>query len=103
MLKNKLGDNIAIIFVMTATLMMAFQEALVKLISNDLSIWQLFFIRSLLTILLLSCYAFLFPQRASVSPTFRQWSLLRSSLIILMYVAFYAALSLLDLSSRRQG
>lgn len=98
MLKNKFGENIAIIFVMTATLMMAFQDALVKLMSNDLSIWQLFFIRSLLTILLLSCYAFLFPQRASVLPTFRQWSLLRSSLIILMYVAFYAALSLLDLS-----
>lgn len=98
MLSNRLGDNVAVLFVMAATFMMATQDALIKLLTSDVSIWQLFVIRSLLSISVLCAFACVFPLRESLLPTQRKWSLLRSSLMTFMYLAYFTALSLLDLS-----
>lgn len=98
MLSNRLGDNVAVLFVMAATFMMATQDALIKLLTSDVSIWQLFVIRSLLSIAVLCAFACVFPLRESLLPTQRKWSLLRSSLMTFMYLAYFTALSLLDLS-----
>lgn len=76
---------------------MAFQDALVKLMSDGLPLWQLFFLRSVLTLPLLALMA-----GSARGAVFRKalgaWVLIRSALIVAMYVFFYAALPLLDLS-----
>ncbi|MEM6986754.1 MAG: EamA/RhaT family transporter, partial [Pseudomonadota bacterium] len=74
---------------------MAFADALIKLVSDDLSLWQIFMLRSLcgLPVLLwLTPAAEL--KRALRSPSV--W--LRSALLVLCWLAYYTSLPLLDLS-----
>jgi len=84
--------------ILAATAVMAFQDAIVKLLSATMPLWQLFLLRSLIAIPLL--LAMRRPRhawsdiRAATSP----WLLARSLLLVFMYVAFYAALPMLDLS-----
>lgn len=92
---TKYGGPLAIV---GATSLMAFQDSLVKLISDGLPLWQLFFVRS---VMVLPIIGFVLwrqsPQqlRAVVAP----WTMLRSLLIVAMYVFFYAGLPLLSLST----
>lgn len=83
--------------ILCATSLMAFQDAVVKLLSNDLPLWQLFFLRSALVIPFLS----LLIGRQGMErlrSALNGWVLIRSGLIVAMYVWFYAALPVLDLS-----
>ncbi len=76
---------------------MAFQDAVVKLLSEGLPLWQFFCLRSLLILPVL----FLVIGRRGwrgLKLALAPWVLLRSGLIVAMYVCFYAALPLLDLS-----
>jgi drug/metabolite transporter (DMT)-like permease len=76
---------------------MAFQDAIVKLLSSGLPLWQLFFLRSILTLpVLAALIGRMGLQR--LAPAFDKWVLLRSALIVAMYVWFYAALPVLELS-----
>ncbi|PMR78701.1 DMT family transporter [Billgrantia endophytica] len=80
-----------------ATALMAFQDSLVKLMSADLPLWQLFLVRSLIALpvlLVLSGKNSGQVLRAAFLP----WALIRSFFIVAMYIAFYAALPVLDLS-----
>lgn len=85
---------IAGILTITATVFaMALTDAVVKFSSADMTLWQLYVLRSLLVIPLLLLYrrARLWPQRLG-------WILLRSLALVLMYLGIYAAIPLLDLS-----
>lgn len=82
--------------ILCATAMMALQDAIVKAVSADLPLWQLFLLRS----------AFILPVLtiliAHGSPTrlrqaLNKWVLLRSVLIVAMYIFFYAGMPLLEL------
>jgi drug/metabolite transporter (DMT)-like permease len=77
---------------------MALQDAVVKLLSGDMPLWQLFFLRSALVIPVL---AVLIGRRGveRFRPALSRWVLVRSGLIVSMYVWFYAALPVLDLST----
>lgn len=89
----RLGGPVAIL---CATALMALQDALVKLLSAGLPLWQLFFLRSVLVLPLLAALL-LRADRARLRPAFNRWVLLRSALIVAMYVFFYAALPSLEL------
>lgn len=81
----------------TATALMALQDTIVALLSGDIPLWQLFFLRSAMVIPVLTCLiARRDPHllRQAVAP----WPLLRSSLLVAMYVFFYAGLPVAPLS-----
>lgn len=84
--------------ILCATALMAFQDAVVQLLSSEIPLWQLFVLRSMLVIPILA--ALLARQGAErLRPVLSLWVLIRSALIVAMYVCFYAALPVLDLST----
>lgn len=82
--------------ILGATTLMAFQDALIKLFSTDLPLWQLFFLRSVLILPILALLI-LRAGRTRIRPALGRAVLTRSVLIVAMYVFFYAALPILDL------
>ncbi len=89
---------LGVTMIVFATLTMAFQDAVVKLVSTDLPLWQLFALRSLIAIPLLLVLHRLARETGGLRPRAIGWGLLRGALLVAMYIAFYAALPLLDLS-----
>ena len=85
------------IAILCATALMAFQDAVVQWLSGDLPLWQLFFLRSLLVIPLLVVLVAR-SGKERLRSALDSWVLIRSGLIVAMYVCFYAALPVLDLS-----
>lgn len=98
-MKNTLGNNpLAIVTILLATLCMALQDAIVKWSSSDLTLWQLFTIRGCIALIMLwVLLRFRFSQ-GDKWPINWFWSSLRSCLLVLMYISFYFALYLVDLS-----
>lgn len=92
------GDSTAqgIVIILASVLTMAFADAVVKLVSSDLTVWQVFFARSLFAIPLMIGLA----QLTGVTLTPRQpgWSQFRNFLLVLAWLAFYASLPVLSLS-----
>jgi len=91
---DQVAEGIGIILLSVA--MMAFADALVKLVSADLTLWQVFVTRSLVAIPLL-----IVLSRVSgvvLRPSALKWTGIRSVLLVLTWLAFYAALPVLDLS-----
>ncbi len=90
--------SFAIYIIVASTFLMAAQDAVVKLVSADLPLWQLFAVRSMIAIPLLILLVFLSGKQAAVSPLRPGWAFVRGGLLVGMYVAFYAGLPVLDLS-----
>jgi len=91
---QRTAQDIALI--LASVMAMAFTDALVKLVSAELTVWQIFVARSLFAIPLL-----IGLLRASGAPLRLRapgWSLLRNALLVLTWLAFYASLLVLDLS-----
>ena len=91
---DRSGAGIAAILASVAA--MAFADALVKLISADLTLWQVFVARSLVALPLLLAVARGAARRLRLQAA--GWALLRSLLLVLTWLAFYASLPVLDLS-----
>lgn len=84
------------ISIIGATALMALQDTVVKMFNESLPLWQLFVLRSAI---ILPVLIFIARRRGvEVSHVFRPWVLLRSLIVVAMYVAFYAALPVLDLA-----
>jgi len=75
---------------------MAFADALVKLVSANLTVWQVFFARSLIAIPIL--VPFLLGHGIGLKPRALGWACLRSGLLVLTWLSFYASLPVLNLS-----
>lgn len=78
---------------------MSLGDALVKVMSADLGLWQFFVLRSAVALPLL---VLLLRTRGTVWPSSRhvlRWCAVRSLLLIGMWVSFYAALTLVDLAT----
>ena len=88
----------SLLFIVAATFVMAFQDALVKLVSVELPLWQLFVLRSMLLLPSLGVLVACTGKAGAWLPNGLLWPVLRSLCLVLMYVAFYAALPLLPLS-----
>jgi drug/metabolite transporter (DMT)-like permease len=78
---------------------MAFGDALVKKMSADLGLWQLFVLRSVFALPLLALLVRATIRDRRVSRSLLLWGGLRSLLLIGMWVSFYAALTMVDLAT----
>lgn len=82
--------------ILASVLTMSFADAMVKLVSAEMTIWQVFFARSLFAVPIL--VVLLRATGAGLTPRAAAWTLLRSLLLVLTWIAFYASLPLLSLS-----
>ncbi|MGI9310068.1 MAG: DMT family transporter [bacterium] len=91
-------DNIPLgaSLIIATVLAMAFADAVIKYISADFPLWQIFTLRSLAAVSLLLAIALF--ARTDLRPRSLKWSLLRAFLLALMYIAIYAAAPVLALS-----
>ena len=92
------SDNpmLGIAIIVVSVFAMAFADAVVKLVSSSLSIWQVFLVRSLfgVPVLLLIARA----TRVGFSLKRPGWAILRSVLLVSTWIAYYASLPVLNLS-----
>ncbi len=92
-----LGRNASAAVTLTlSVLAMSFADAMVKLVSSDLTIWQVFAARSVFAAACLA--ALLYATKDAPLLRVSYWIVLRSALLIFTWLAFYASLPLLDLA-----
>jgi len=82
--------------ILASVLTMAFADAIVKLVSANLTVWQVFVARSLVAIP--AIFTILPAMGISFKLEAPKWALIRSVLLVLTWLAFYAALPVLSLS-----
>lgn len=90
--------SLGITLIVTSVFMLAFGDAVVKQSSADFSLWQLFVARGLITVPLLFGVSRIFAPASSLWPKALGWVFVRSMLIVLMWIAYYAALPFMSLS-----
>jgi drug/metabolite transporter (DMT)-like permease len=91
---HRTAQGVAIILASVAT--MAFADAVVKLVSADLTVWQVFVARSLVASAVM--VALLLATGVGLKLRAPKWALVRSVLLVLTWLAFYASLPVLSLS-----
>jgi drug/metabolite transporter (DMT)-like permease len=97
---NSDGDNleVAISAIVFTVFALSLGDALIKQISADFPLWQIFVIRSLIAIpVLLAILKTRYPS-VSLIPTQLGWTALRSVMLTIMWVAYYTALPHVALS-----
>ncbi|MEM1198284.1 MAG: DMT family transporter [Pseudomonadota bacterium] len=92
--QDRTGLGIAII--LGSVLTMAFADAVVKLVSANITVWQVFVARSLVAIPLLAGLWGLSGTGFTLKAP--KWTFLRSALLLLTWLALYASFPVLDLS-----
>jgi drug/metabolite transporter (DMT)-like permease len=75
---------------------MTLADALVKLVSADFSLWQLYVTRGLIALPIL--IGIMRERGIAIWPTAPGWAYLRAILLVLMWIVYYAALPVLSLS-----
>ena len=88
------GDNVrlAVAVILATDLALSLGDAAIKLISADFVLWQIFVFRSIIAIPVLIAIIRLRSRSASLVPRRLGWVALRSLMLTLMWVAYYAAL-----------
>jgi len=89
---------LAVSVVSFTVLALSLGDALIKFTSGNFVIWQIFVLRSALVLPLLLAYLALKNPTALSVPTALGWTILRSLLLVGMWVAYYLALPHLQLS-----
>jgi len=94
------GDNtpLAIAVILLTVLALSLGDALIKQTSASFVLWQIFVLRSALAIPVLLLVVRYRNQSTSLTPSALGWTSLRSLMLTLMWVAYYASLPHLDLS-----
>ncbi|MEE8454660.1 MAG: DMT family transporter [Limibaculum sp.] len=98
--RTGIGSIGLILLAMTA---FSTQDVVVKLVAEQVSLWQLLFIRSLLTLWLLVMVVAAMGRLATLAPRAWFWPLVRAGFMCGAYLSFYAALPLLPLSKAAAG
>lgn len=93
--ENVIGGVAAIVATVFA---MSFADAIVKLASSALPLWQIYVVRSLLVIPVLAALLAFGRKPTRLAGMVRGWVALRGLLLALMYIAIYAAAPVLSLS-----
>ena len=98
--KSVQGDNVplAVSVVVLTVFALSLGDALVKFSSTEFVIWQLFVVRSIIVLIVLIGYAVLRQPDVLKFPPDVAWVILRSLLLVVMWIAYYLALPALDLS-----
>ncbi|MEO0752941.1 MAG: DMT family transporter [Pseudomonadota bacterium] len=93
-------DNLplAISVVLIAVLGLSLGDALIKFTSGEFALWQIFVIRSLIVLPLLLGYLAWRTPEALAWPPAAQWVMLRSLMLVVMWIAYYLALPKLDIA-----
>lgn len=89
---------LAIVAVLFASMVVSLGDVLVKTISEDIDIWQVFILRSLIIIPLLVTYFVFFNSQLAMWPKSIFWILVRSSLLVGMWVFYFLSLAELTLA-----
>ncbi len=92
--QNKTLQGIVLISV--SVFVLAFADAISKQLSANISIWQIFFIRSLFALPILAL-VFWFT-RTKFKVVHLKWVVLRSILLVLTWIAYYGSFPVLDLT-----
>ena len=92
-----------VVLVMVAMLGFSTQDMVVKLLSDEISLWQLLFVRSLLTLWLLVIAATVMGRLAMLAPRSWLWPLLRALFMAGAVLAFFASLPFLPLATAATG
>jgi len=87
---------LGIVLILASNVIMALGDALIKYVSADLTIWQIFVVRSVFAFCCLGAFAYW--NRGPVAPRHYGWVLLRSLFLVLTWLSFYASLPVLNLS-----
>jgi drug/metabolite transporter (DMT)-like permease len=87
---------LGIVLILASNVIMALGDALIKYVSADLTIWQIFVVRSVFALCCLGAFAYW--NRGPVAPRHYGWVLLRSLFLVLTWLSFYASLPVLNLS-----
>ncbi len=94
------ADNVpfAVAVIVFTVLALSLGDALIKFTSGDFVLWQIFVLRSVLVVPVLLAYLWLRNPTVLRIPAALGWTLLRSLLLVGMWVAYYAALPHIQLS-----
>lgn len=90
--------NLEIFMIIVGVFALSLGDALVKYVSSDFSLWQIYVVRSLIAILLLIVILLGQDTLAALRPKSVGWVAVRSLLLTLMWLTYYAALPWLPLS-----
>jgi len=85
-----------IVLILASVTIMAFGDALAKLLSDSVSVWQIFLVRSLLALPLLAVFALF--VRSSLHIESLGWVALRGFLLLVTWLVYYASYPVLDLT-----
>ncbi len=95
------GDNVALAItaILVTSVALALGDAIIKQISAGFLLWQIFVLRSAIAIPVVAAIAKSRNPTASLMPAAPGWTALRSLMLVLMWVAYYAALPQVPLSA----
>jgi drug/metabolite transporter (DMT)-like permease len=82
--------------ILASVVTMAFADALVKLVSADVTLWQIFVVRSIVAVPILALL--LLATGVGLRVRAPKWAFIRAALLVLTWIAYYAALPVLSLS-----
>ena len=86
------------VLIVASVFLLSFADALVKYVSADFSLWQIYVARSLIAVPILAVLLLFGGAPATIRPKSPGWVFLRSMLLVLMWIAYYAALPVMSLS-----
>lgn len=102
--KVRVQYGAGIVGIVFSVFLMALQDALVKATSADISLWQLFALRSVVAIpILFIILRVTWHGHHAVQSLLNGWVLLRSSLLVGMYIGLYAVIPYIPLSTLAAG
>ncbi len=90
---------LGVALIVGSVFLMSFGDALIKYNSASFTAWQIFSLRSLIVLPVLVALMLLLAPGESLLPKSPGWVGLRSALLVLMWIAYYAALPLISLSA----
>ncbi len=91
----KLGVSL----ILAAALAISVQDVIFKLFSDQLSLWQIFALRGCIAVPLLLVIGRMRGSRNLLKPALSRWPMMRSLFITTTFLAFYAAIPFLSLST----
>ncbi len=95
--KKKENIPLGIAVIIATVFSMAFADAVVKYVSSELPLWQIFVVRSLIALPVLIALCSIF-HNGNINPKDAGWTIFRSFLLAFMYIAIYAAAPIVSLT-----
>ena len=92
------NTRLAVVVVVFTVFALSLGDALIKFTSGEFVIWQIFVLRSLIVLPILLLYLRIRTPSALVIPQAMGWTVLRSLMLVAMWVFYYLALPNLELS-----